>query len=140
MRTQTIAVVAGVYHDRVFRQAASLQTTKNRTNAFVHECNQTEVTLINTSVFVRRDPKEQLLRQTFSIQHGFSLLPFAHQTVSQRNVFAFWKRRCRIELHVIERIHIVERTVVGRMRLHECNHQNERIALMFLDEVAGVLL
>ena len=48
----------------------------------------------------------------------------------------FGKRRRRVELHLVERIRIVERTIIGRMRFHEGNHQNERIALMFLDEVA----
>src|SRR4029450_12140001 len=36
----------------------------------------------------------------------------------------------------LARMLIVERTVVRRMRFHECDDQNERIALMFFDKLA----
>ena len=85
-------------------------------------------------------PKNNCIRQPLPVQHRFSLLPFAHQTISQRNVFAFGKRSRRIEFHFVERILIVERTIIGRMRFHERNDQNERIALMFFDKVARVFL
>src|SRR2546421_1464154 len=35
---------------------------------------------------------------------------------------------------------VVERTIVRRMRFDECNHQNERVTLMFLDKLARALL
>ena len=124
----------------LLRYAASFQTTKNCADALIDQRDQAEVTLLDAAVFVGCNPEEQLNRQPLPIQQRFSLLPFAHQTVPQRNVFVFGKRSRRVELHLIERIRIVERTVVGRMRFHERNHQNERIALMFLDEVARVFL
>ena len=49
-------------------------------------------------------------------------------------------RTGRASTALVERIHVVERTIVRRMRFHERNHQNKRIALMFLDEVARVFL
>jgi hypothetical protein len=78
--------------------------------------------------------------QALPIQNSFGLLPFAHQAITQRNVFTLGKSGSEIEVHIIQRMLIVERAVIGRVRLYKTNHENERIALMFFDEFARVFL
>ena len=112
MRAQAVAVIASVHNDRVITQAQSFQATKNGAYASVHQRDEAEVALLNTAVFLRSDAKKQLSRQSLSIQDGFRLLPFAHQTVTKRNIITLRKRGCHIEIHLIERMLIVERSVV----------------------------
>jgi len=67
------------------------------------------------------------------------LLPFPHQTITQRNIYLSSTRGVD-RLNLIERMFIVERTVVRRVRLYKTNNEDERIALMFLDEFACMFL
>ena len=106
-------MIARVHNDRVITQTQSFQATKNGADALVHQCDQSEITLLNTAVFLGSDAKKQLSRQPLSIQDCFRLLPFAHQAVTERNIFTFRKRGCYIKVHIIERMLVVERAVVG---------------------------
>src|SRR5215471_17907187 len=119
MRAQTVAVVARVHHNRVLAYAASFQTTKNCADTLIDQRDQTEVTLLDATVFVGCNPEEQLNRQPLPIQQRFSLLPFAHQTIAQRNFFVPGQRTRRVERLLVERIYVIERTVVRRMWFHE---------------------
>src|SRR5215469_1651103 len=140
MRAEAVAVVACMNDDRVVPQAASLQTIKDRANALIDQCDQTQIMLFDAAVFVMCNPKKQLSRESLPIQDRFCLLPFTHQTIPQWNLFALRKRSRDIKLHLIEWIDIVKRTVVRRVWFHERDHQNERIALILFDEVARVSL
>src|SRR5437867_1519057 len=112
MRAQAVAVVARVHNNRVVGQAASFNAGEDCANALIYQCDQPEIALLDTPVFLRGDAKEQLSLQSLPVANSFRLLPFAHQTVTQRNIFTFSKRGCRIEFDAIERILIVERSVV----------------------------
>src|SRR5437660_6920851 len=111
MSAQAVAMVACVHNNRVIGQAASVNAGEDGANALIYQCDQAEIALLDTPVFPRGDAKEQLNRQSLPVANGFRLLPFAHQTITQRNIFTFSKRGCRIEFDVIERILIVERSV-----------------------------
>ena len=138
MRAQAVAVVARVHDNSVVSQTESFEAGENGTNALINQCNQSEIALFDAPIFLGSDAKKQLSRQPLSIQNCFGLLPFPHQTITQWNIFALRKRGRRIELNLIERMFIVERTVVRRMRFYKTNNENERIALMFFDEFAGM--
>src|SRR5437763_13741045 len=112
MGAQAIAVVARVHDNGVLSQTESFEASENGTNALIHQRNQAEITLLYTPIFLRGDAKKQLSGQPLPVENSFRLLPFAHQTITQRNIFAFSKRGCRVEFDVIERILIVERSVV----------------------------
>ena len=58
MRAEAVAVVARVHHDRIFRQAAPFQTTKNRADALIDQRDQAEVTLLDAAGFLRCDAEE----------------------------------------------------------------------------------
>src|SRR5436309_13066751 len=88
VRTEAVAVVARVHHDGVLPYGASFQTSKDRADALIDQRDQPEVALFDAAVFVRCNPEKQLKRQSLSIQHRFSLLPFAHEAVPPRNIFA----------------------------------------------------
>jgi hypothetical protein len=140
MGAQAVAVVARVHDNSIVSQTESFDAGEDGTNALIHQRNQAEITLLNTPIFLRSDAKKQLSGQPLSIQNRFRLLPFPHQPITQRNVFALRTRGRRIELNLIERMFIVERTVVRRVRLYKTNNENERIALMFFDEFACAFL
>src|SRR5438046_1066649 len=140
MRAQAVAVVARVHDNRVLSQTESLKAGEDAADALVNQRNEPEVALFNAAIFFRCDPKEQLSGQALPVQNRFGLLPFSHQTITQRNMFAFRKRRRHIEVHIIQRMLVIERTVVRRMWLYKANDQNERIALMYFDKVACAFL
>ena len=113
MPAQAVAMIARVHNDRVIPQTQSFQATKNGAHALVYQCDESEIALLNTAVFRRSDAKKQLGRQPLSVQDCFRLLPFAHQPVTERNIFTFRKRGCYIKVHIIEGMLVVERAVVG---------------------------
>ena len=81
MRAEAVAVVAGMYDDRLVSQTASFQTSKNRADALIDQRHKAKVPLFDASVFFERDPEEQLTRQAFSIEDRFRLLSFVYQTI-----------------------------------------------------------
>src|SRR4030095_16014433 len=139
MRPQAVAMVARMHDDRVVAQAKSLQATKNGTDALIDQGNQSQIALFNAAIFVGGNPKEKLMGQTLPINNRPGLLPFTHKPIAQRNIVALGKRGGRIELDLAQRMLIVKRTIVRRVRLDKCDHQDERIAKMFFDELARVL-
>src|ERR1044072_1444904 len=140
MRAKAVAMIACVHNNRMITQTRSFQATKNGADALVHQCDEPEITLLNTAVFLRSNSKKQLSRQPLSIQDCFRLLPFAHQPVTERNIFSLRSRGCYIKIHISQRMLVVERAVVGRMRFYKTNNENERIVAMFLNELGCMSL
>src|SRR6266487_574921 len=125
--------------DRAITEAESFQARKDGTDALIDHRDKPEISLFDASIFLRGDPEEKLFRQALSIQHRFRLLPFSHEPIAQRNIVNLWQCGRNIEIYLTERMFIIERAIVGRVRLHKSNHKNERIAAMLFDKFACVL-
>jgi len=72
----------------VFSSASSFQTAKDRADTLIDQRDQAEVTLLDATVFIRCNSEEQLDSAAAPDPTALqACLPFAHQTVPQRNVF-----------------------------------------------------
>src|SRR4029453_7988695 len=100
MGAQAIAVVARVHDNSVLSQTESFEASENGTNALIHPRNHAEITLLNTPIFPGGAAKTKLGRQPPPEENSFRLLPFPHQTITQRNIFPLRTRGRRIELNL----------------------------------------
>ena len=124
----------------VIGQAGTLKTGENRTDALINERNKAEVFLFKFSIIVDRETKLKLTYGSAFILGCSVLLPFTGQPVSQRKIVPWVLESCRIDIHLVNRMFIIKRTIVRRMRFDEGHHQNKRISPIPLNEFACVLL
>src|SRR6266542_1660115 len=101
MRAQAVTMIARMHNDRAVSQIPSFKAGEDGANALIHQRNQAEIALLDTPVFLRSDAKKQLSREPLPVENSFRLLPFAHQTITKRNIFVFRKGCCRLEVHLV---------------------------------------
>src|SRR4029077_14557743 len=112
MCAEAVPMVARVHNDRLLHQAEPFQRAKDGFDTSIYQRYQPEVSQFDPAVFFRRNTSIVQLRKAYSIKYSVGVLALADQTVPQRDRIRRRSECCFIEVHVSERMLLIQRPVV----------------------------